>query len=55
MPFADDIYDILAVLSQVIAAEDKMSAFQILFAQHNDHRTLASRLIYCLSYLMSGS
>ena len=54
VPFADDIYDILAVLSQVIAAEDKMSAFQILFAQHNDHRTLASRLIYCLSYLMSG-
>ena len=54
VPFADDIFDVLQVLSGVSLAEDKATAFQILFAQHNDHRTLASRLLYCLVYAISG-
>ena len=55
VPLADDIYDILQVVSGVITAQDKESALQILYAQHNDHRTFASRLIYYGIYLIQGN
>lgn len=55
VPLADDIYDILQVVSGVITAPDKESALQILFAQHNDHRTFASRLMYYGIYLIQGN
>lgn len=54
VPLGDDIYDVLQVISGVLNAEDTSSAFEILYAQHNDHRTLASRLLYLLIYFING-
>ncbi|MDH4041618.1 MAG: hypothetical protein OEV88_13250 [Gammaproteobacteria bacterium] len=54
VPFADDIFDVLKVLSALSLAEDKTTAFHILLAQHNDHRTLATRLLYWVVYRVSG-
>jgi hypothetical protein len=54
VPFADDIFDVVKVVSDVVAADDHFSAFQVLYAQHNDHRTLASRLVYLGSYAVVG-
>jgi hypothetical protein len=54
VPFADDIFDVLKVLSDVIAAEDHRAALETLYAQHNDHRTLSSRLAYLALYATAG-
>jgi hypothetical protein len=54
IPFGDDIYDVLKVISEVQLADDKISALQILYAPHNEHRTFASRLLYFTTYLVSG-
>ena len=54
VPFADDIYDVLQVLTGVVNAPDAGTRFDILYAQHNDHRTLASRLVYALTFLVTG-
>lgn len=54
VPFADDIFDVVKVLSDVTAAEHYRSALEILYAQHNDHRTLSSRLVYLAIYLTTG-
>ena len=54
IPFGDDITDVLKVMSGVVASEDAASAFKVLFAQHNDHRTIASRLLYYGTYLATG-
>ena len=54
VPFADDIFDVVNVVSSAVAADDRGSAIQVLLAQHNDHRTLASRLVYLASYGVVG-
>jgi len=54
VPLADDIYDVLNPLLQAIAAENAGSAIASFYEQHTDHRTIASRLIYALSYLTTG-
>jgi hypothetical protein len=54
VPFADDIFDVVKVLSDVVGAEDYRSALEVLYAQHNDHRTLSSRLVYLALYLTGG-
>lgn len=54
VPFADDIFDVLKVLSDLLGAEDPATAWEILYTQHNDHRTLSSRLLYFAVYLVSG-
>jgi hypothetical protein len=54
VPLGDDLYDVLQVLSGVINAPDASSGFDILYAQHNDHRTFASRLVYGATYLLTG-
>ena len=54
VPLGDDLYDVLQVLSGVISAPDASSGFDILYAQHNDHRTFASRLVYGATYLLTG-
>ncbi|MEP1471051.1 MAG: hypothetical protein ABJK25_08780 [Halieaceae bacterium] len=54
VPLGDDIYDVLKVMSGVVASQDLGAGFEILFEQHNDHRTLASRLMYSLVLLATG-
>lgn len=54
VPFADDIFDVVKVVSDVLTADDRDSAIRVLYAQHNDHRTIASRLVYLGSYGVLG-
>ncbi|MEP5567761.1 MAG: hypothetical protein ABJN62_08010 [Halioglobus sp.] len=54
VPLGDDIYDVLQVLSEVIKSDDVSTSFEALYAQHNDHRTLASRVLYLATYLSTG-
>lgn len=46
VPIADDIFDVLQVVTALSQAESASSAFDIFYAQHNEHRTFTSRLIY---------
>jgi hypothetical protein len=54
VPYQDDIFDVLQVLTRVLQATDLQQAFGILFDNYNEHRTLASRLVYYLVYLVTG-
>lgn len=54
VPLGDDILDVLRTLTAVVAAPDLAAAFDSLYRQHNDHRTLSSRLIYLLVYVLRG-
>jgi hypothetical protein len=54
IPYADDIFDVLEMLNGVVQSEDLNQTITLLFAQHIEHRTLASRLIYCLQFLVAG-
>ena len=54
IPFADDILDVLQVMSGLIGADQPGQSLELLFAQHNDHRTTSSRLLYYLSYAAEG-
>ncbi len=54
VPFADDIFDVLQVISALVSPDADDSALQTLYAQHNDHRTMTSRLVYLGSYLLAG-
>ena len=54
VPLGDDIYDVLQVVSGLQKAPDLASAWETIYTQHNDHRTLSSRLVYYGSYLLTG-
>lgn len=54
VPLADDIYDVLGTLNRVAGTDSLTDALAVMFQQHNDHRTLASRLLYYLSYTLTG-
>ena len=54
IPFADDIADVLRVLSGLSEAENLERRLALLFEQHNDHRTLSSRLVYLAVYRLAG-
>ncbi len=54
VPVADDIYDVLQPLVQASSAENAKNSLQILYQQHTDHRTIASRLVYGALYLATG-
>lgn len=54
IPYQDDIFDVLQVLAQVLQAADMQQAFGLLFDNYNEHRTLASRLVYLLVYWVAG-
>ncbi len=54
VPLGDDVTDVLRVLIAVVDASEPAEAWQALYAQHNDHRTLASRLLYLLVYAIQG-
>lgn len=54
VPFADDIYDVLRVLVGVEQSASFSEQWSFLFAQHNDHRTLATRLVYLGVYKLQG-
>ena len=53
-PLADDIYDVLNPIVQWTDAETLRSAFDSLYAQHNDHRTFATRLAYLGTLKVTG-
>jgi hypothetical protein len=54
VPLGDDIYDVLQIVSGVVTADSPQEAFEILYAQHNEHRTMATRLIYLGTYAING-
>ena len=54
IPLADDIADVLRVLSALSEAESLKLRLALLFEQHNDHRTLSSRLVYLVVYQLAG-
>jgi hypothetical protein len=54
VPYQDDIFDVLQVLTRLLQSTDMQQAFGILFDNYNEHRTLASRLVYYLVYLVTG-
>ncbi len=54
VPFHDDILDVLKLFVTLNSDVDSGTKLDAFFAQHNDHRTLASRLIYYVSYRLQG-
>jgi hypothetical protein len=54
IPKADDITDVLMVVSAAVQSQDYGEFFKIFWQQHNDHRTLSSRIVYWLSYQLQG-
>ena len=54
IPMADDITDVLGVISGILQARDGDTVLALLFEQHNDHRTLSSRLVFYAIYLVEG-
>lgn len=54
VPFHDDILDVLKPIITIISDVGSSAKLDAIFAQHNDHRTLASRLIYYVSYRLQG-
>lgn len=54
IPYHDDIYDFLQFVHLVETAASPGDAFDAWFAQYNDHRTNASRLLVYGAYLVEG-
>ena len=54
IPFANDIVDVLQVLLSLMSATDSDAVLEALFAQHNDHRTAATRGLYWLLWQGNG-
>jgi hypothetical protein len=54
IPYEDDIYDSLQIVSMVENADSAGDAFKVLSNQYNDHRTSASRLVVFGVYLAEG-
>lgn len=54
IPYQDDIYDFLQFVNQFEAADTARGAFDVWYAQYNDHRTNASRLLVYGAYLVEG-
>ena len=54
IPYEDDIYDFLQIVSMVENAGSARDAFPVLANQYNDHRTSASRLVVFGVYLVEG-
>jgi hypothetical protein len=54
IPYADDLYDVLQVLTGAVQSNDLQQTFHLLFAQYFNHRTLSNRLIYYLALLKTG-
>lgn len=54
IPYQDDLYDFLRFVQLFEAAESPRGAFDVWFAQYNDHRTSASRVLVYGAYLVEG-
>jgi hypothetical protein len=54
IPFHDDIFDILGFLLNFTGSESIGDKFSAWVAPHNVHRTLVSRLVYYLVYVVEG-
>jgi hypothetical protein len=52
VPYADDIYDILLFLTDVSKSQEWTHTAELFFAQHYQHRTLSSRLVYYLAFVL---
>jgi len=52
VPYADDIFDILLFLTDVSKSQEWTHTAELFFAQHYQHRTLASRLVYYLAFVL---
>lgn len=54
IPFHDDIFDVLLFTMDFSSAQGFKESFNVLFLQHNEHRTAASRLMYYAFYQLEG-
>ena len=54
IPQGDDITDVLMVVTAAVQSQDSGEFFKVFWEQHNDHRTLSSRIVYWLSYQLQG-
>lgn len=54
LPYQDDIFDFLHFINQVESAGSGEEVFDAFFAQHNDHRTAATRLQVYALYAVQG-
>ncbi|MFT4520442.1 MAG: hypothetical protein ACI9JM_002845 [Halioglobus sp.] len=54
IPYHDDILDVLNFLTQLSQTTDLSYGIGLFFEGHNEHRTLASRIIYSLAFLFEG-
>jgi hypothetical protein len=54
IPLGDDIHDILQVVTEVDKSDSLLETIGLMYEQHNDHRTIASRLVYWLVYTLQG-
>ncbi len=52
IPRGCDVFDVLKVVSDIDQAPDPSSVVARLFKQHNEHRTLSSRLVYSGLYFL---
>lgn len=53
-PKGDDYWDVFRFLSNYINATSWQEKLSLVYAQHNEHRTLVNRVIYLFFYEMSG-
>ena len=54
VPYTDDIWDILQFLVNVQQSSGWRDTFAAFYEQHNSHRTLSSRILYYLVYVIEG-
>ena len=54
IPYHDDIYDILRFILRFTTADQPGLQYEALVERHNDHRTVASRLVFYAVYLVQG-
>lgn len=54
IPFADDISDTLSFLIDASQSQEWTHTTELLFTQINEHRSLSTRLVYFLDYILEG-
>lgn len=54
IPYHDDIYDILRFILRFTGSDQPGLQYDALLERHNDHRTVASRIVFYAVYLVQG-
>lgn len=54
VPYADDVEDVLQFMNTVAQTSGFAATFDVFFAQFNEHRTIATRVMYWSSHALGG-